>query len=57
VKIAEKKLKELNEAYEVLCDEAKRAEYDNTGPDSHGQTRDDNDDTWLEEINGYVHII
>ncbi|MDR2407441.1 MAG: DnaJ domain-containing protein [Bacteroidales bacterium] len=57
VKIAEKKLKELNEAYEVLCDEAKRAEYDNVSPDTHGQIRDDNDDTWIEEINGYVHII
>jgi curved DNA-binding protein CbpA len=57
VKIAEKKLKELNEAYEVLYDEVKRAEYDNVSPDTHGQIRDDNDDTWIEEINGNVHII
>jgi hypothetical protein len=57
VKIAEKKLKELNEAYEVLYDEAKRAEYDNISPDTHGQIRDNNDDTWVEEINGYAHII
>jgi curved DNA-binding protein CbpA len=28
VKIAERKLKEINEAYEVLCDDTKRADYD-----------------------------
>jgi curved DNA-binding protein CbpA len=55
--IAEKKLKEINEAYEVLCDELKRAEYDNVSQDIHDQSSDDNDDTWIEEINGYTHIM
>jgi hypothetical protein len=37
VKIAEKKIKEINEAYEVLSDEAKRDVYDNAAAGSQGE--------------------
>jgi curved DNA-binding protein CbpA len=36
-KIAEKKIKEINEAYEVLSDNTKRAHYDNTNFDSYSR--------------------
>jgi curved DNA-binding protein CbpA len=52
--IAEKKLKEINEAYEVLSDSARRADYDNTSFDGYSRNTGSNvyNQTWKARFGG-----
>jgi curved DNA-binding protein CbpA len=58
-KIAEKKLKEINEAYEVLSDDAKRADYDNAGFDNNSRNTSPHvhNQRWTASFGGSQYVL